>query len=77
MIIFVDLVWAELLGCVRRYVLGGGGRSGGKLKGKMEHIEKFHLSGVFELGCWNGDIYMKIQLLLSLALVHWGFGKEL
>lgn len=47
----------------------------------MDHIEKLHLSGVFELGLLERrDIYMrymKIQLLLSLALVHWGFGKEL
>lgn len=48
MIIFVrNLVWTELLGCVRGYVRGGG--EWGKSKGKMEHIEELHLSGVFEL----------------------------
>lgn len=44
----MDLVWAELLGCVRRYIWGG--EEWGKIKGKLEQIEKFHLSGVFELG---------------------------
>lgn len=47
----------------------------------MEHIETLHLSVVFELGLLERrylyEIYENTTTSLSLALVHWEFGKEL